>query len=160
LSFSFSLSGHIPGNPQAVEDLEARLVRDLKVAADAVAREGGTCGGQFTGQQLGPVSITGTTVGRHHYAELFRDVVGAWRFRIIGANGEYIAQSEAYLRKIDAHQTALILAYDVREAEPTFGEQMKDGAAGTQVVGDQGPELVTGNDVYTGKGEGDGAEEG
>lgn len=37
--------------------------------------------------------------------EVFKDNAGEWRFRLIGNNGETVAQSEGYSRKIDAQAT-------------------------------------------------------
>lgn len=37
--------------------------------------------------------------------ELFKDSAGEWRFRLIARNGETVAQSEGYKRKIDAQNT-------------------------------------------------------
>jgi uncharacterized protein YegP (UPF0339 family) len=45
---------------------------------------------------------------------LFRDTEGQWRFRIEADNGEPIAQSEGYVRRIDALDTAKKLAPDYR----------------------------------------------
>jgi uncharacterized protein YegP (UPF0339 family) len=37
-----------------------------------------------------------------------------WRFRVVGANGEKLAQSEGYRRRIDAvHGAALVVGPDV-----------------------------------------------
>jgi uncharacterized protein YegP (UPF0339 family) len=37
---------------------------------------------------------------------VFRDRSSAWRFRIVSANGQIVAQSEAYTRKRDAMRAA------------------------------------------------------
>ena len=38
--------------------------------------------------------------------ETFRDKRGAWRWRLVAANGQVVAQSEAYTRKADAERGA------------------------------------------------------
>lgn len=37
---------------------------------------------------------------------LFRDRKNLWRFRLVAANGETVAQSESYVNKADAIETA------------------------------------------------------
>jgi uncharacterized protein YegP (UPF0339 family) len=37
--------------------------------------------------------------------ELFRDVAGKWRWRLVGRNGEIMCSSEGYSRRIDAEAT-------------------------------------------------------
>ena len=38
--------------------------------------------------------------------QIFQDTVGAWRWRLKAANGEIVAQSEAYTRREDAERGA------------------------------------------------------
>ena len=45
-----------------------------------------------------------------HRIELFKDSSKAWRFRIIARNGQIVAQSEGYRRRVDALSTARSLA--------------------------------------------------
>lgn len=40
-----------------------------------------------------------------------------WFFRIVAKNGEIIAQSEAYVRRIDAQRTLTLIATSARHAE-------------------------------------------
>lgn len=40
-----------------------------------------------------------------------------WYFRIVAKNGEPVAQSEGYSRRIDAKETALVLKRDLASAE-------------------------------------------
>jgi len=49
-------------------------------------------------------------------AELFKGEDG-WRFRLVAANGEVIAASEAYVRKTDARNAAKALAPVVHDAK-------------------------------------------
>ena len=37
--------------------------------------------------------------------EIFKDVVGKWRWRLVGRNGEIMCSSEGYSRRIDAETT-------------------------------------------------------
>jgi uncharacterized protein YegP (UPF0339 family) len=46
-------------------------------------------------------------------AVLFRDNAGEYRFRLVAENGEVIAASEGYVRRIDAERAAADLADEV-----------------------------------------------
>jgi uncharacterized protein YegP (UPF0339 family) len=39
--------------------------------------------------------------------QLFKDAAGKWRWRLVGGNGEVVAQSEAYADKTRARKGAL-----------------------------------------------------
>lgn len=41
--------------------------------------------------------------------ELFTDVAGQWRFRVKAPNGEVIATSEGYSKRVDAEDTVKML---------------------------------------------------
>jgi len=53
------------------------------------------------------------------WAELYRDIAGEWRFRIMASNGKIIAVSEGYQRAGDAVDTASLLTSDVRKEGET-----------------------------------------
>lgn len=38
----------------------------------------------------------------HDIAQVYRDIAGQYRFRVLARNGEVIAEGEAYTRKSDA----------------------------------------------------------
>lgn len=40
--------------------------------------------------------------GRRPYVEVYEDVAGNWRYRVVGANGEIVAASEPYVSKSNA----------------------------------------------------------
>lgn len=46
-----------------------------------------------------------------------------WFFRIVAKNGEIIAQSEAYVRRIDAQRALTLIATSARHAEVIVHEQ-------------------------------------
>jgi uncharacterized protein YegP (UPF0339 family) len=51
-------------------------------------------------------------------AVLFKDAKGEWRFRIIADNGEQLAASEGYRRRVDAQKTAEQFVDEIETEEP------------------------------------------
>ena len=49
--------------------------------------------------------------------EIFNDIKGEFRFRIIAANGEIIAMSEGYTTKQSVKDTIALIIKDVHSAE-------------------------------------------
>ncbi len=89
---------------EIVGTILAEVTHDLPQELDVdVAREG----------QVLTVSLLAERAAKT--AELFKSEDG-WRFRLIASNGEVIAASEAYSRKIDARNAAKALAPVVHDA--------------------------------------------
>lgn len=80
--------------------------------------------------------------------EVFRDRVGAWRFRLLGGNGEIVANSEAYTREWDAHRAARTVRDLAQSAQlpPTTGQESltatpRPSAVALEVAEAYGPEV-------------------
>ena len=58
--------------------------------------------------------------------DLFEDVGGCWRWRLVAANGEILASSEAYAKKGNAKRTAKKLVEAIRQSP---GAKLVDAAA-------------------------------
>jgi hypothetical protein len=52
--------------------------------------------------------------------EVYLDTSGKWRWRLIGANGEIVAQGEGYTRKADAYRAVGRLKTEVWRARIVF----------------------------------------
>ena len=48
--------------------------------------------------------------------QVWRDAAGEWRFRLVAANGEIVAQGESYTRRVDAIRAVAMLKREVRHA--------------------------------------------
>lgn len=57
--------------------------------------------------------------GRVPKLQFFRDAAGGHRYRIIGGNGEIVASSEAYTRRVDARRGFDTLAQIVARVAST-----------------------------------------
>lgn len=54
--------------------------------------------------------------------EIFKDKAKEWRFRVKGTNGEIIAQSEGYKRKVDAVNGLQALARVLSDQNTVYTE--------------------------------------